>query len=127
MAFQLVGVQLQYPRHNGYALGIGYMDMPRVHYLRNTCVSFFDTPTHHDTSGTRWLIGDCEARSQMLIELGWDPYMQVQCFQDAYCSTYPWSDFFIEQARRQGGFEGVRANPPFDLQKILYTPLNCTF
>ena len=31
------------------------------------------------------------------------------------------------QARRQGGFEGVRANPPFDVQKILYTPLNCTF
>ena len=24
------------------------------------------------------------------------------------------------QARRQGGFEGVRANPPFDLQNILY-------
>ena len=33
----------------------------------------------------------------------------------------------VRQARRQGGFEGVRANPPFDLQKILYTPLNCTF
>ena len=32
------------------------------------------------------------------------------------------------QAHRQGGgFEGVRANPSFDLQKILYTPLNCTF
>ena len=70
MAFQLVGVQLQYPRHNGYALGIGYMDMPRVHYLGNTCVSFFDTPTHHDTSLTMWLIGDCEVGSQMLIELG---------------------------------------------------------
>ena len=27
----------------------------------------------------------------------------------------------------RGGFEGVRANPPFDLQIILYTPLNCTF
>ena len=25
------------------------------------------------------------------------------------------------QARRQGGFDGVRSNPPFDLQKI-YTP-----
>ena len=31
------------------------------------------------------------------------------------------------QARRQEEFEGVRVNPPFDLQKILYTPLNCTF
>ena len=29
------------------------------------------------------------------------------------------------QARRQGEFEGVRAKPPFDLQKMLYTPLNC--
>ena len=31
-----------------------------------------------------------------------------------------------KQARRQGGFEGVRSNPPFGLQKILYAPLNCT-
>ena len=31
------------------------------------------------------------------------------------------------QARRQGGFEGVRSNPPFGLQKISYAPLNCTF
>ena len=31
------------------------------------------------------------------------------------------------QARRQGGVRGVRTNPPFDLQKILYAPLNCTF
>ena len=32
------------------------------------------------------------------------------------------------QARRQGeGVEGVRANPTFELQKILYTPLNRTF
>ena len=33
------------------------------------------------------------------------------------------------QAHRQGGFEGVHSNPPFDLQKILYAPLkvlNCT-
>ena len=30
-----------------------------------------------------------------------------------------------KQARRQeGGFEGVRSNPPFDLHKILYTLLN---
>ena len=29
----------------------------------------------------------------------------------------------LVQARRQGGFEGVRANPPFDLQKILYTSI----
>ena len=28
------------------------------------------------------------------------------------------------QARRLVGFEGVRLNPPFDLQIILYTPLN---
>ena len=27
------------------------------------------------------------------------------------------------QARRQGGFEGVRSNPPFDSQKILDTLL----
>ena len=27
------------------------------------------------------------------------------------------------QARRQGGFEGVRSNSPFDLQTILYTLL----
>ena len=27
------------------------------------------------------------------------------------------------QARRQGGFEGVRSNPPFGPQKILYTLL----
>ena len=33
----------------------------------------------------------------------------------------------LSQARRQGGFEGVRSNPPFDLQKILHTPFNCTF
>ena len=26
-------------------------------------------------------------------------------------------------ARRQGGFEGVRSNPPFGPQKILYTLL----
>ena len=32
-----------------------------------------------------------------------------------------------QQAHRQGGFEGVRANPPFGPQKILYTLLNCTF
>ena len=31
------------------------------------------------------------------------------------------------QARRHGGFEGVRSNPPFGLQKILYAPLNFTF
>ena len=31
------------------------------------------------------------------------------------------------QARRQGGFEGVRSNPPFDLRRMLYTPLNCMF
>ena len=36
-------------------------------------------------------------------------------------------DKLVHQARRQGGFEGVRANPPFDLQKNLYTPVNCTF
>ena len=30
-----------------------------------------------------------------------------------------------DQARRQGGFEGVRANPPFGLQIIVYTALNC--
>ena len=29
----------------------------------------------------------------------------------------------VFQARRQGGFEGVRSNPPFGLQKILYTLL----
>ena len=34
---------------------------------------------------------------------------------------------FTAQARRQGGFEGVRSNPPFGLQKILYAPPNCTF
>ena len=34
---------------------------------------------------------------------------------------------YASQARRLGGFEMVRANPPFDLQKILYTPLNCIF
>ena len=33
----------------------------------------------------------------------------------------------ISQARRQGGFEGIRSNPPFGFQKILYAPLNCTF
>ena len=27
------------------------------------------------------------------------------------------------QARRQGGFEGVRSNPPFGPQKIIYTLL----
>ena len=27
----------------------------------------------------------------------------------------------------QGGFDGVRSNPPFDLQKILPTPFDCTF
>ena len=27
--------------------------------------------------------------------------------------------FFVLYARRQGEFEGVRLNPPFDLQKIL--------
>ena len=37
------------------------------------------------------------------------------------------SPIHTSQARRQGGFEGVRSNPPFHLQKILYTPLNCTF
>ena len=26
-----------------------------------------------------------------------------------------------------GEFKGVHSNPPFDLQKILYTPLNCHF
>lgn len=33
--------------------------------------------------------------------------------------------FFVNntQARRQGEFEGVRSNPLFGLQKILYTPL----
>ena len=37
--------------------------------------------------------------------------------------------FHVDQARRLGGFEGVRSNPPFDHQKILYTPDNsyCTF
>ena len=30
-----------------------------------------------------------------------------------------------DHARRQGGFEGVQANPPFGLQKIVYTALNC--
>ena len=29
----------------------------------------------------------------------------------------------VAQARRQGGFEGVRSNPPFGPQKILYTLL----
>ena len=29
----------------------------------------------------------------------------------------------VLQARRQGGFEGVRSNPPFGPQKILYTLL----
>ena len=32
-----------------------------------------------------------------------------------------------EQARRQGEFEGVRLNPPFDLQIMIYTPLNSMF
>ena len=31
------------------------------------------------------------------------------------------------QASRQGGFEGVRLNPPFGFQNILSTQLNCTF
>ena len=34
---------------------------------------------------------------------------------------------YYHQTRRQGGFEGVHPNPPFNLQKILYKPLNCTF
>ena len=33
----------------------------------------------------------------------------------------------VKQARRQGGFEGVRSNPPFGLQKILYTVLTIHF
>ena len=32
-----------------------------------------------------------------------------------------------KQARRQGGFEGVRANPPFGFQKIHIHCFNCTF
>ena len=31
------------------------------------------------------------------------------------------------QARKAGGFEGVRVNSPFDLQKIISIPQNCTF
>ena len=30
-----------------------------------------------------------------------------------------------EQARRQGGFEGVHSNPPFGLQKIFIYTVNC--
>ena len=37
-----------------------------------------------------------------------------------------WWTGLVDQARRQGGFEGVRSNPLFGLQKILYTPLNYT-
>ena len=51
--------------------------------------------------------------------------VSLQMYASAQCMT---SGGLIQcQARRQGGFEGVRANPPFDLQIILYTPLNCTF
>ena len=35
--------------------------------------------------------------------------------------------FWHVLARRQGGFEGVRSNPPFGLQKILYTALTVHF
>ena len=37
------------------------------------------------------------------------------------------SSSMAEQARRRGGLLGVRLNPHFGLQKILYTALNCTF
>ena len=38
--------------------------------------------------------------------------------------TKPLVETLGRQARRQGGFEGVRSNPPFGFQKILYAPLN---
>ena len=34
--------------------------------------------------------------------------------------------YVIKPVGRGGRFEGIRSNPPFDLQKILYAPLNCT-
>ena len=37
------------------------------------------------------------------------------------------NSWYPHQACRQRGFEGIRANPPFDPQKILCIPLNCTF
>ena len=34
---------------------------------------------------------------------------------------------YLNQACRQGGFEGVCSNLPFDIQKILHASFNCTF
>ena len=44
-----------------------------------------------------------------------------------YLKQHSFIKIMLKQARRQGGFEGVRSNPPSGLLKILYAPLNCIF
>ena len=77
----------------------------------------------------RLVVEDPDRRKRIVSSIHDSSYMGLNRTTDMVSAKYYWpgltSDVKAYQARRQGGFEGVRANPPFDLQKILYTPLNC--
>ena len=55
---------------------------------------------------------DCNTVVCVLLSV---PRLESVVTKIFHCSRH-----YSVQARRQGGFEGVRANPPFGLQKILF-------
>ena len=54
---------------------------------------------------------------QVLKYVGFQPHQSTH----GYCGNIPTTVTECSQARRQGRFKGVCLNPPFGLQKILYT------